>query len=363
MGRERDTRAGDPAGLVIRHPSSAVAASPESKPRQHLIFVLATGTCRPARALKLCYWDDWPIQSIAVHLGGAVSPSPGNRPLLRSDERWTLQIRQITQTDASRLISSGFLVVWVKTGLRISEVASMDNGRTRRTLLSATYSPPERAQHWNGVRSEAPPEAIQMIKTREEMMHRLSPSIGSSWRREIQGTRGRRAPLPSWWTIRCRPAPATSASVSPFRMTTPATRFESPCSTTAAAWTSGPCGRLSLWRKFPLQRSYRPRPIRHGPAEQFSEPGKARRRLLLAAARPCPHSYLDVDEIAQGGAREVPEPAPAMLPDWAGKVESQSGTLVVWSKCDRLDHRRVSTIARKLLCPSGASFATTCGMG
>ena len=67
-------------------------------------------------------------------------------------------------------------------------------------------------------------------------------------------------------------------------------------------------------------------------------------------------TYLDVDEIAEGGIAEVPEPKPVGLPAWVGKVQSQSGTLVVWTRCDRLDHRRVSTIARKLAPPLGRIF-------
>jgi hypothetical protein len=57
-------------------------------------------------------------------------------------------------------------------------------------------------------------------------------------------------------------------------------------------------------------------------------------------------SYLDVDEIARGEMTEVPRPKIAN-PAPAACV-GQSGTLVHWSQCDRLDNRRVSTIVRKL---------------
>ena len=68
-------------------------------------------------------------------------------------------------------------------------------------------------------------------------------------------------------------------------------------------------------------------------------------------------SYLDVDEIARGKCTEIPEePYPAPFPEGAENIESPSGTLVVWSKCDRLDHRRASTIARKLVQPLGRTF-------
>jgi len=57
-------------------------------------------------------------------------------------------------------------------------------------------------------------------------------------------------------------------------------------------------------------------------------------------------SYLDVDEIAQKRMEEVPRPELAKsIPRACG---GPSGTLVVWSRCDRLDNRRISTIARKL---------------
>ena len=57
-------------------------------------------------------------------------------------------------------------------------------------------------------------------------------------------------------------------------------------------------------------------------------------------------SHLDVDEIVAGEMKQIPEPVLVQREDLA--VTSRSGTLVVWERCDRLDHRRVSTIARKL---------------
>lgn len=67
-------------------------------------------------------------------------------------------------------------------------------------------------------------------------------------------------------------------------------------------------------------------------------------------------SCLDVDEIAGGRMTEVPDPKPARLPGWVGSSGRGSGTLVVWTRCDRLDHRRESTIARRLLAPLGRVF-------
>ncbi len=59
-------------------------------------------------------------------------------------------------------------------------------------------------------------------------------------------------------------------------------------------------------------------------------------------------SYLDVDEIASGAMTHVPAPRRAHLPPACPEPPEATGTLVVWSRCDRLDHHRASTIARKL---------------
>lgn len=59
------------------------------------------------------------------------------------------------------------------------------------------------------------------------------------------------------------------------------------------------------------------------------------------------YSYLDLDEIARGDLRTVPQPVVAALPEWA-PAPGCSGTLVVWTKCDRLDFRKAGTLERKL---------------
>lgn len=60
------------------------------------------------------------------------------------------------------------------------------------------------------------------------------------------------------------------------------------------------------------------------------------------------HTYLDVDEIAAGKLRLVPAPQrrgwPASVNGWS----KGSGTFIKWSNCDRLDHKRTSTLVRKL---------------
>jgi hypothetical protein len=65
-------------------------------------------------------------------------------------------------------------------------------------------------------------------------------------------------------------------------------------------------------------------------------------------------SYLDVDEIAAGDVTEVPTPRRVTWP--TDGASGRSGTIVVWTRCDRLDNRRIATIARKLLTDLGRQF-------
>lgn len=67
-------------------------------------------------------------------------------------------------------------------------------------------------------------------------------------------------------------------------------------------------------------------------------------------------SYLDVDEIASGELVEVPAPRRGDPPEELVKAATPQGTVVLWRHCDRLDHRRVSTIARKLAINLGRIF-------
>ena len=66
------------------------------------------------------------------------------------------------------------------------------------------------------------------------------------------------------------------------------------------------------------------------------------------------NSYLDVDEIAVGDTTEVPEPEWVPRPRFVNGHET--GTAVTWSRCDRLDNRRLSTLTRKLLLSLGRQF-------
>lgn len=65
-------------------------------------------------------------------------------------------------------------------------------------------------------------------------------------------------------------------------------------------------------------------------------------------------SYLDIDEIARGDLTAVPEPTVVPRPSFING--HASGTLVTWSRCDRLDHRRISTLTRRLLVSLGRRF-------
>jgi len=59
-------------------------------------------------------------------------------------------------------------------------------------------------------------------------------------------------------------------------------------------------------------------------------------------------TYLDVDEISSSRLNEVPVPTAIEVPNRIQKKSHSSGTIVVWESCDRLDHRRISTLERKI---------------
>lgn len=67
------------------------------------------------------------------------------------------------------------------------------------------------------------------------------------------------------------------------------------------------------------------------------------------------HTFLDVEEIASRRQRGVPNPRRYKLPDWVNAT-TPTGTLVVWSRCDKLRYKRSETIAEKLLRPLGRMY-------
>jgi hypothetical protein len=97
---------------------------------------------------------------------------------------------------------------------------------------------------------------------------------------------------------------------------------------------------------------------RYGMGLPNSSLSQARRFEVYTWRRPgqALFSYLDVDEIADGRLTRIPEPTLTRLPRWLTREQSNSGTLVVWDRCDRLDHRRATTIARRLSAELGRVF-------
>ncbi len=72
------------------------------------------------------------------------------------------------------------------------------------------------------------------------------------------------------------------------------------------------------------------------------------------------HAYLDVQDVQDGKMLEVPEPQPSEIPsEWrsliAGDLE-QHGTLVVWSKLDRVTWKQSSTLLRNTEFISGRVY-------
>jgi hypothetical protein len=74
------------------------------------------------------------------------------------------------------------------------------------------------------------------------------------------------------------------------------------------------------------------------------------------APNSCHTSHLDVDEISAGEVDEIPSVRKAAFPKSMQEFRGYSGTLITWSKCDRIDNRRVSTVIRKLHEPLGRMF-------
>lgn len=66
--------------------------------------------------------------------------------------------------------------------------------------------------------------------------------------------------------------------------------------------------------------------------------------------------YLDVDEVADGTMRRIPVPRRAQLPGWAASCAAETGTLVMWRKCDRLGAKTASAVAGRLRTQIGRMF-------
>lgn len=67
-------------------------------------------------------------------------------------------------------------------------------------------------------------------------------------------------------------------------------------------------------------------------------------------------THLDVDSIAAGKMTSIPEPEPKKIPDAGVDQPPSTGTLVLWTRCDRLTHSRPTTIVKKLTRGLGQIF-------
>jgi hypothetical protein len=67
-------------------------------------------------------------------------------------------------------------------------------------------------------------------------------------------------------------------------------------------------------------------------------------------------TYLDVDEITLGKTFEVPPPRRRVLPEQYDIGWSASGTVVVWSNCDRINRRNIKAVTSRLHETLGQTF-------
>lgn len=75
--------------------------------------------------------------------------------------------------------------------------------------------------------------------------------------------------------------------------------------------------------------------------------------------RPSLYCYIDIDEIRAGEMTEVPPCVRRVVPmEFRHRCANSknSGTLVLWSKCDRLDARKATTVARRIERPIAQRF-------
>jgi hypothetical protein len=82
-----------------------------------------------------------------------------------------------------------------------------------------------------------------------------------------------------------------------------------------------------------------------------SSVSQARRFAVYSWQRPGDvyYTYLDVDEVVGGRLRHIPKPHKQSLPGWVVPSRtSHSGTLVLWTRCDRLARYRLETLVQKM---------------
>lgn len=90
------------------------------------------------------------------------------------------------------------------------------------------------------------------------------------------------------------------------------------------------------------------------PNSSFSQAQRVTVHTWQSSKEPALTSYLDLDEIATGVITEVPQPKNVDRPNFINGYAS--GTSITWTRCDRLDNRRISTLTRKLRLALGRRF-------
>ena len=99
---------------------------------------------------------------------------------------------------------------------------------------------------------------------------------------------------------------------------------------------------------------------RYGMGLPNSSASQARRVEVYSWQKPGQiyYTYLDIDEIAAGEMLVVPAPRAVEIPDrYRHLADSNSGTLIVWTKCDRLDFNgREDTLTRELPWSLGQTY-------
>jgi len=89
---------------------------------------------------------------------------------------------------------------------------------------------------------------------------------------------------------------------------------------------------------------------RYGMGLPNSSLSRARRVDVYSWTKPSEiwSTYLDVDEIDAGRLLTVPKPRKAKLNGLIARPKTRSGTMILWSKCDRLDGKFTKRLADKL---------------
>lgn len=97
---------------------------------------------------------------------------------------------------------------------------------------------------------------------------------------------------------------------------------------------------------------------RYGMGLPNSSVSQARRLEVMSwrEAGICHGCQLDVDELLSGNQAGLPAATLVQLPSWAQEHAANQGTLVIWSRCDRLPHKKAVTLVEKLTSAIGRTY-------